>query len=321
MTKKQLTVILITLIVIAATTMMSACASGVLAGTTSGVEAQIQTAAAATVVQYMIETQVAVQSRAIAVEPAAQAQPTDLPAPTATQVPTQTAVPTAVPTTAPTAVPTDAPTATPAALAAAVAGPRIVADQNTNCRLGPSTGYTIQPVFAKGTESHVEGRNTNKNWWYIANPNAAGGYCWVWEGSTTVVGDTSTVAVVDAPVIAAPKVNNWYYGGYTCKVNNFCGNYPNNNCWRNKNNCCWWDPDWSYWETNYCNYWPGYWTSNKWGPACGPNKFWKCDDEGNCKCKAPPKAQCPAVTVVNYKKYCKNYPQCCSASWPVFTND
>jgi uncharacterized protein YgiM (DUF1202 family) len=294
MRKKQITVIVISLIVISAAIGFSACASGALAGPKSGIESQVQTAAAATVVQYMIETQVAVQSLAMASAPVAQVQVTEPPAPTPTQIPTKSAEPTVAATVepvSPTSTPTSAASPTPAALSVAASSPKIVADQNTNCRVGPGTGYTIATVFMKGSESSVKGRNDAKNWWYIANPNSSSESCWVWEGSTTVVGDTSTLDVVEAPAIGYPKASNTYYGSYYCDnpyvfctgiYDDYgCGNYPYN-----------------YWK------------------LCNPDKWKKCNTNVYCNCtpvcKNPcKKSNCPPVTIVNYKKYCKNYPQCC----------
>jgi len=40
--------------------------------------------------------------------------------------------------------------------------PKIIADQNTNCRVGPDTDYAIQTYFMKGAESTVKGRDEGK---------------------------------------------------------------------------------------------------------------------------------------------------------------
>lgn len=288
MTKKNITVLTISLVVIVAALALNACAAGVLASP-SGLEAQVGTAAAATVVQHMIETQVAVQSRSLAAEPPVQAQPTNtpLPADTATPVPTATAQPTQAPS--PTPVPTD----TPAAVVLAAANPQIVADQNTNCRYGPGTGYTIKTVFMKGSQSTVHGRNDGKSWWYIANPNASGDYCWVWEGSTTVVGDTSTVAVVAAPSISKSTVDYYNYSW-----SNWCGS-PYVHCANYYNYC---DDCVYYWDN--CNW-------KKW-EKCDPCTYdeWKRMLKNRCNWK-PRRSHCPAVTPINYRNYCSNYPQCC----------
>jgi hypothetical protein len=288
MKKQHSTAILIGLIVIAGGLALSACAAVASAQQMGSMEAQVNTAVAATLIQQAVETKVAEQSVALADEPAeqqAQATQAPTPTPTATPVPTQPPPPTAAPTTAPTQ-----------AAAAAAPGPTIIADQNTNCRAGPGTGYTVLTYFIEGAESTVEGRDSTKDWWYIVSPDDPSERCWVWEGSTTVVGDTSTVPVVAAPASPSYQAGTWYYGCYAHYPFS-CVKYPYNvcnpkNCW---NQCVFCIPVQTY---------------------CNENSWWWCNAYGYCTCKPvcqdPEKpASCPPITEVNYKNYCKNYPQCC----------
>lgn len=301
MNKRLSTAIVICLLVIGAVLALGACAVAASPPPQDSIESRVQTAAAATLVQYMIETEVAAQSVALASTPAAEAQATQPPAPTptATLLPTATPPPTATLVPAPTLPP--APTQPPAP--APVAGPQIIADENTNCRVGPSTAFVVVSTFMQGSESTVQGIDQGKNWWYIVDPENAGGFCWVWEGSTTVVGDTSTLPVVAAP----PKPNttaNYYYP-YNPYYN--CGAYPYacnpyaNNCVKNPYNI--------YWQ-NCVNY----------QPVCNPYINCKNPCKPVCKnpckpvCKNPCKQpSCPPLTSINWKKYCSNYPACCNA--------
>lgn len=295
MKKQKTTAILICLIVVAAAFGFSACASIASAEQQGSIDAQVQTAAAATLVQYMIETEVAVQAQALVAEPVVQPQQTDTPAPTATLAPTETAQPTAVPTLEPPA-PTSLPTLPPAPVQAAAA-PKIIADLNTNCRAGPSTRYTVETIFLKGSQSSVEGRNTTKNWWYIIDPNNSSNFCWVWAGSTTVVGDTSSLAVVDAPAFATTTTTYPYYN-YNYNPN-FCNPY---NCYAPPN---------VYYDPFGCINYPNWQTCkpNQWWSNCTPNIYCNCKPVCKNPCK---KSNCPPLTQVNYKNYCKNYPKCCS---------
>ena len=308
--KKQhiLPTIIICLIVISGVIGFSACASIVSAEPQGGIESHVNTAVAATLVQYMIETKVAAQSIALVSEPIAQVQATEPPVPTATPIPTEPAPPTAAPT---------AEVVQPAATAVpvSVSGLKIFADQNTNCRVGPSTGYRIVTYFKKGSESTVEGRDKNKGWWYIVNPSDSSDFCWVWDGSTTVQGDTSTLAVVAAPTGESLKASNMFqdynvydpygwngYDGYGYNNWNF---YPNNYCgktinWGKNINCkpkiknCYptnWKP------CKNCN--PINWNPVNWNP---------CKNTWQNTCK---KSSCPALTPVNYQNYCNKYPNCC----------
>jgi hypothetical protein len=269
--------ILISLFVISGIAGFSACTSIPLGGQKGGMEAQVNTAVAATLIQQLVETKVAAQSIALISDSAAQAQATETPLPTPTPVPTESAQPT-VAATAEVAQPTATTYLTPTAPASPASSPKIIADQNTNCRVGPSTGYAIQTYFLKGAESTVEGRDKGKDWWYIVSPDEASEYCWVWDGSTTVVGDTSTLPVVEAPAGANTEA---------CNPNYYCNAYYPYGCW---------------------NYYPNY---------CGkPVNWWLCCPYANCVCKPVyhnpcKKWGCPPVTVVNYHNYCKNYPKCC----------
>lgn len=298
MNQRHKTAIVITLFLFCAAMGASACASlAASAQPQGGLEAQVNTAVAATLVQHIIETKVAVQSTVMGFEAAPAVQATQAPAPTPTPAPTLPP-PTAVPPTAvpPTPVPPTAPPAPPATLTTV---PRIVADENTNCRVGPGTNYAVVASFMKGAESWVYGMDQGKNWWYIVQPNNSSAYCWVWEGSTTVVGDTSTVSVVAAPPSTYPTTSDVYYNyNYNCTPYG-CNDYYYNDCGYNP---------YHYYNTYYNNY---YNTCNPyyWG-ACTKYNNNYCNCKPNCKnpCK---KNNCPPLTTVNYKKYCQNYPGCC----------
>jgi uncharacterized protein YgiM (DUF1202 family) len=296
MNQHHKTAIVLSLFLFCAALGVSACASlAASAQPQGGLEAQVNTAVAATLVQHIIETKVAAQSTGMGFEAAPAVQATQAPAPTSTPVPTLPP-PTAVPPTAvpPTPVPPTAPPPPPATLSSA---PKIVADENTNCRVGPSTSYAVVASFMKGTESWVYGMDQGKNWWYIVQPNNSSAYCWVWEGSTTVYGDTSTVAVVAAPAGTYPTTGDVYYNyNYGYATYNNCYPYGCNDYYYND---CGYNP-YHYYGSCYPYYWG----------ACTKYNYNYCTCKPNCKnpCK---KNNCPPLTTVNYKKYCQNYPACC----------
>ena len=299
--KKQyiLATIIISLLIIIGGVIFSACASVAAVGQTSGIEAQVNTAVAATLIQYMVETKVAAQSVALASTPVGQAQATQPPAPTPTPLPTEPAQPT-VAATAEAAQPTASVPPTPTAPPPPPSGPMITADQNTNCRAGPNTAYAVQTYFVEGSVSTVEGKDTGMDWWYIVSPDDSSEFCWVWEGSTTVQGDTSTVPVVAAPSDVYPKTSNPYYVWNIYKPYNpyGCTNYYPNCC--GKKACC--NPYVACKPSQqYCN--PYYWGT------CYPYVNCTCKPVYQNPCK---KGGCPPITEVNYKNYCKKYPQCCN---------
>lgn len=303
MKKRPILATLIGLLILIGGIGLSACASSAFAGQKGGADSYIATSVAATLVQHMIETDVAAQSTALFGAPVAQVQATTQP-PTPTLAATATPLPTLAPTDVPTAIP---PTlAQPTALPASVTFPTITADQNTNCRVGPGTRYAVASGFLKGAVSTVQGRDTTKDWWYIVSPTTPGQFCWVWDGSTTVVGDTSTLPVVNASVADVyasntydpydgydPSGYGWY--GYGFYGYNNCQSWPSYCC--GKKNCC---------INKCCN-------NNNW-QGCNWGDWWNC---GSCGCAPvfnynPCKhSNCPPVTEVNYKNYCKKYPKCC----------
>ncbi len=82
--------------------------------------------------------------------------------------------------------------------------PTISASTDTNCRTGPGKDYPEAGYLLVGELSTVYGKDASGNWWYIENPKQPGEYCWVWEATTKVNGDTSQVPVVEAPPLSPP---------------------------------------------------------------------------------------------------------------------
>lgn len=78
-------------------------------------------------------------------------------------------------------------------------GPTILANDDTNCRTGPTTEYQIVGVLLRGQQSSVHGRLADNSWWYIAAPGQSGVFCWIWGGSTTVTGDLNQIPVLNPP--------------------------------------------------------------------------------------------------------------------------
>jgi uncharacterized protein YgiM (DUF1202 family) len=130
-----------------------------------------------------------------------QAPATEAPPAGETQAaPTPPAVETPVPPTAEAATPTQE--ATPTELPVVTVTPMyptISASQNTNCREGPSKDYKILGMLAVGQTAEVYGRNSDQTWWYIQNLSSPGQFCWIWNQTTTVVGNTTGLAVITPP--------------------------------------------------------------------------------------------------------------------------
>jgi len=123
--------------------------------------------------------------------PAPPSEPTEDVPPTPVTPPaaTLTATPTLTPAPTATVTPTNGP----------VSG---TAQQNANCRTGPSIVYRNIATLLQGQSAMLEGRNEDSTWWWIPTPGAFGGHCWVWGDSLTITG-----AVDSVPFIAAPPTD------------------------------------------------------------------------------------------------------------------
>lgn len=139
----------------------------------------------------------------------AQANQTQLAAsslsPTEILAPTDTPVPLVLPTDTQPAAPLDTATSTESPATATETAtltssiPLISAEQDTRCRLGPSTVYDVVGFLLTTEQSTVQGKDSGGEWWYIENPKKPGAFCWVWGGSTKVSGNTSALPVITPP--------------------------------------------------------------------------------------------------------------------------
>jgi hypothetical protein len=55
--------------------------------------------------------------------------------------------------------------------------------------------------MTQGQKAEINGRNSDRSWWYVAIPGKANQFCWIWNGNVNVEGDTSGVQVVTPPPI------------------------------------------------------------------------------------------------------------------------
>jgi hypothetical protein len=112
-----------------------------------------------------------------------------------------------LPTDTPTLVP-ELPTLTPTPVPVFTSTstvPQISVSVPTNCRVGPGKVYDRTGSLLVGEVAEVLGRNTAGNYWYIRNPDASGGFCWLWGEYATVTGNTSTLPVYAPPASPTPS--------------------------------------------------------------------------------------------------------------------
>ncbi len=118
------------------------------------------------------------------------AVPNIQPPPTSTPAP-----PTASPTT--TASPTPEFTATPSV-------PQISVSVATNCRTGPGKAYDRVGALLVGEVTEVYGRDLLGNYWYVANPDKPGQFCWLWGEYAALSGNTQALPVFTPPPTPTP---------------------------------------------------------------------------------------------------------------------
>ena len=112
---------------------------------------------------------------------------------------TSTSTPSPTPTLSPTVTLTPTPifTATPSV-------PQISVSVPTNCRVGPGKAYGRVGALLVGEVAQVYGRDAFGNYWYIANPDVSGGFCWLWGEYATLAGNISALPIFTPPPTPTP---------------------------------------------------------------------------------------------------------------------
>lgn len=139
------------------------------------------------------------------------------PLPTSTIEPSATMTPTVTITLTPGQVfsPTPTQTLTPSKAMA-------TANQNANCRYGPSPAFESSSSLMKGETAEVIGKNYQNTWTLILN--GVYGPCWVWNPTINISGSTEGITVVQSPPTPTPTgmamkipVQQSPSGGLTCR--------------------------------------------------------------------------------------------------------
>jgi len=224
MTDRELSyLVILGAIICALLLLISACSQFFPSKSVVEIQAEINTAVAATVVSHLSETKLA----ATATSPST-AQITILPSATPTPSPTTTHTKPA---------PTYTQQPSPTAVSTSTAPPEIWADVNTNCRLGPSRRYKVDGYLLVGTTSNVYGRDSADYWWYIQNPTKDDRFCWVWSETTHVEGNPNLLPVITpSPMPEAYTKQCWGFSLSKARIQE-CGGKPvvffrvhNNSC-------------------------------------------------------------------------------------------
>lgn len=82
-----------------------------------------------------------------------------------------------------------------------------------NCRGGPDVRWPVGDVLDPGEIVQVVGRNPDSTWWYVSDPAAPLGFCWISAAFATITGDVSAVPI--EVVSAVPLINGTPVGTIT----------------------------------------------------------------------------------------------------------
>ena len=135
----------------------------------------------------------------------AAASPSASPTAPDTALPTQTA--TSTQTSVPSITPSVTLTATPMAVKSPTSLiPLISVSVPTNCRVGPGKVYGLAGALLVGEIAQVYARDPTSNYWYIANPDSGGDFCWVWGEYAVFSGNTSSLPIFTPPPTPTPTL-------------------------------------------------------------------------------------------------------------------
>lgn len=82
--------------------------------------------------------------------------------------------------------------------------PMVSVSVDTNCRVGPGQAYQRVGALLIGEAAEVYGRNPTGRYWYIANPNDDGNFCWLWGEYASVSGNISALPIYTPPPTPTP---------------------------------------------------------------------------------------------------------------------
>jgi hypothetical protein len=86
--------------------------------------------------------------------------------------------------------------------------PLISVSVPTNCRVGPGKVYGRVGALLVGEVAEVVGRDPTGNYWYIRNPDATNGFCWLWGEYATLAGNFAVLPVFTPPPTPTPTATS-----------------------------------------------------------------------------------------------------------------
>lgn len=129
--------------------------------------------------------------------------------PPMTSTPTPSPTPTVTPTITLTPTPSNTPTPLPPMASVSLA---------TNCRSGPGSAYSLVVSLQPRQLAVVAARSSVEDFWYVAIPDQADEYCWLWGEHASIAGDLSTLPVFTPEPGPVPKIDfiMYYHSSMRC---------------------------------------------------------------------------------------------------------
>lgn len=81
---------------------------------------------------------------------------------------------------------------------------QIFVSTDTNCRVGPGVVFPRVGALLVGEVAEVYGRDPTGKYWFIRNPDANSGFCWVWGEYATLTGPFQYLPVLTPPPTPTP---------------------------------------------------------------------------------------------------------------------
>lgn len=111
--------------------------------------------------------------------------------------------------------------------------------QNTNCRTGPTTEYSIMDTIDAQTQYEIRARNPLGSAWQIFDTQI-GRLCWVKADLVRVTGDITSIEIIDPTPPSLELIPSQPESGSQTTINCSSFNQDPNGC--ANTNVCWWDP-------------------------------------------------------------------------------
>ncbi len=88
-------------------------------------------------------------------------------------------------------------------------------DQNTNCRYGPGTSFSIAALVEAGTKLQAIAQSEDGEFYYVRYFDTSNHYCWVWKQTAYQSGTTNVVPVYTTVPSATPSITPTAAAGFT----------------------------------------------------------------------------------------------------------